>query len=72
MNTTLYVMDHGEQALEKYLRTLDLESLKQLFRLNRIDRITNLKKKSLTSEELIRKIVETSSLRAHHGDAFRS
>ncbi len=71
-NTVTFVMDHGEEALIERLRDFDLESLKKLFRYNCIDRITNLRKKSLTSDELIAKIVEASSRRAHRGDAFRN
>ena len=70
-NTILYCMDHGEDALKEKLMSLSIEDLKNTFRYNRIDRTTNLQKKSLTADELISKIMEVSSRRAHHGDAFR-
>ena len=72
IDTTLYVVDYGEKALEDYLKKLDLLSLKKIFRFNRIDRTLNLNKKSLTREILIEKILERSSIRAHRGDAFRT
>lgn len=72
IDTTIYVMKYGEEALEDYLKKLDLFSLKKIFRFNRIDRTLNLNKKSLTRETLIEKILERSSARAHKGDAFRT
>ena len=70
-DSVCFVMDNGETALRDRLNNLGLESLKKLFRRNAIDRTTNLRKKSLTEEELINKIVSVSVARAHKGDAFR-
>ena len=71
-DTVIYLYDHTEEELERCLRSLDLQKLKELFKYNRIDRTTNLRKKSITEDELIRKIIEVSHSRAHRGDAFRT
>ena len=70
-DTEIYLYDHKEEELERCLRSLDLQKLKELFKYNRIDKTTNLKKKSLTRDELISKIIDVSKRRAHKGDAFR-
>mgnify|MGYP000413400645 CR=1 FL=1 len=71
-DTVCFILDHGKEELEEALRSLKLDELKAVFRFNRIDRTTNLRKKDLSEKEIISKIMEVSISRSRKGDAFRN